>query len=50
MTGYFSMSFNAPGFQQASLAGIVLGVVGTAIASILFYMLIKRSSIILPLW
>ena len=46
LTGYFSMSFNSPGFQQASLAGIVLGVVGTSIASILFYMLIKRSSII----
>ncbi len=46
MTGYFSMSFNTPGFQEASLAGIVLGVVGTSIASILFYMLIKRSTII----
>lgn len=46
MTGYFSMSFSNPGFQQASMASIVLGVVGTAIASILFYMLIKRSSII----
>ena len=46
LTGYFSMSFNTPGFQQASLAGIVLGVVGTSIASILFYMLIKRSTII----
>jgi drug/metabolite transporter (DMT)-like permease len=40
------MSFNTPGFQEASLAGIVLGVVGTSIASILFYMLIKRSTII----
>ena len=46
LTGYFSMSFNSPGFQEASLAGIVLGVVGTSISSILFYMLIKRSSII----
>jgi drug/metabolite transporter (DMT)-like permease len=46
LTGYFSMHFNNLGFQQASLAGIVLGVVGTSIASILFYMLIKRSTII----
>ena len=46
LTGYFSMPFNNLGFQQASLAGIVLGVVGTSIASILFYMLIKRSTII----
>jgi drug/metabolite transporter (DMT)-like permease len=46
MTGYFSMSFNNPGFQQATMASITLGVVGTAIASILFYMLLKRSTII----
>jgi drug/metabolite transporter (DMT)-like permease len=46
ITGYFSMSFNNPGFQKATMASITLGVVGTAIASILFYMLIKRSSII----
>jgi len=46
MTGYFSMSFSTKAFQEASLAGIVLGVVGTSIASILFYMLIKRSTII----
>ena len=46
LTGYFSMSFNNPNFQQATMASIVLGVVGTSIASILFYMLIKRSTII----
>ena len=46
LTGYFSMSFTNPHFQQATMASIVLGVVGTSIASILFYMLIKRSSII----
>lgn len=46
LTGYFSMPYNNLGFQQASIAGIVLGVVGTSIASILFYMLIKRSTII----
>ena len=46
LTGYFSMSFTNPHFQQATMASIVLGVVGTSIASILFYMLIKRSTII----
>jgi len=46
ITGYFSMSFNNPHFQQATIASIILGVVGTSIASILFYMLIKRSTII----
>ena len=46
LTGYFSMSFNDSHFQQATIASIILGVVGTSIASILFYMLIKRSSII----
>jgi len=46
LTGYFSMSFTNPHFQHATMASIVLGVVGTSIASILFYMLIKRSTII----
>ena len=46
MTGYFSMSFNNPGVQQATMASIALGVVGTAIASILFYVLVKRAGII----
>jgi drug/metabolite transporter (DMT)-like permease len=46
LTGYFSMPFHEISFQKATLAGIVLGVVGTSIASILFYMLIKRSSIV----
>ena len=46
LTGYFSISFNNSNFQQATMASIVLGVVGTSIASILFYMLIKRSTII----
>jgi len=46
ISGYFSMSFQEIAFQKATLAGIVLGVVGTSIASILFYMLIKRSTIV----
>jgi len=46
LTGYFSMPFHEIAFQKATIAGIVLGVVGTSIASILFYILIKRSSIV----
>lgn len=46
LTGYFSMPFQEIAFQKATIAGIVLGVVGTSIASILFYILIKRSSIV----
>ena len=46
LSGYFSMSFYEVAFQKATIAGIVLGIVGTSIASILFYMLIKRSTIV----
>ena len=45
-TGYFNRSFTQPGFQLATFYSIVLGVVGTSIASILFYMLIKKSTIV----
>jgi drug/metabolite transporter (DMT)-like permease len=41
-TGYFNMSFSGQMFFS-TLASSVLGIGGTAIASILFYMLIKRS-------
>ncbi len=45
-TGYFNKPFDQYGFQTASAASIILGVVGTSIASILFYMLIKRSTVV----
>ena len=45
-TGYFNLNFNNPSIVNATLGGICLGVVGTSIASILFYMLIKRSTIV----
>ncbi len=41
-TGYFQQSFS-PGFTYSTGASSVLGIFGTAIASILFYMLMKRA-------
>jgi drug/metabolite transporter (DMT)-like permease len=46
VTGYFNLNFNNPAVVHATWSGIFLGVVGTSIASILFYILIKRAGII----
>jgi len=45
-TGYFNVNFKDPAVINATLSSICLGVIGTSISSILFYMLIKRSSIV----
>ncbi len=45
MTGYFQQSA-AEGFIYSTSASSILGVFGTAIASILFYMLMKRAGIL----
>ena len=45
-TGFFNLNFKDPSNINASLSSICLGVVGTSISSILFYILIKRSSIV----
>jgi len=45
LTGYFSYNFSDAVFIQASMAGAVLGIVNTSLASILFYVLVKRSGI-----
>jgi drug/metabolite transporter (DMT)-like permease len=42
-TGYFQMALLKPSVLQSSAAAGVLGIVGTAIASIIFYMLVKRA-------
>ncbi len=45
-TGYFSLPlFTAP-YLKASFAAATLGVMGTAIASILFYMLVKKAGVL----
>lgn len=41
--GYFNKDFLAVGRLSSTLAAAVLGVFGTAIASVIFYMLIKRA-------
>ena len=42
-TGYFALPLGHKEFLVATLASFVLGVMGTAVASILFYMLVKRA-------
>jgi len=45
-TGYFNNNFTNQTVIQSSLASAVLGIVGTSLASILFYYLIKRAGVI----
>ncbi|MER3499378.1 MAG: permease [Chitinophagaceae bacterium] len=40
---FFTLSFNQPAIQKAVFEAVVLGVAGTAIATLLFYVLIKRA-------
>ena len=42
-TGYFSLPLSQNGLLFSSSASAVLGIMGTAVATILFYILIKRS-------
>jgi drug/metabolite transporter (DMT)-like permease len=46
LTGYFNASWSDTAFLRATLASAILGVVGTAIAQILFYMLLKRTNVL----
>ncbi len=41
-TGYFNLSFSDPQIIYSTLASAVLGIFGTAIATVLFYMLVKK--------
>jgi drug/metabolite transporter (DMT)-like permease len=43
LTGYFTLPLANKPVLLSSLASIVLGVMGTAVASIMFYMLVKRA-------
>lgn len=45
-TGYFQQDIFAKGMLISTAFTIVLGVVGTAAASVIFYMLIKRSGVV----
>ncbi len=42
-TGYFKLDLLAAGVMRATLASIILGIFGTAIASIMFYVLLKKA-------
>ena len=46
LTGYFNASWSNPAFLRATFASAILGIVGTAIAQILFYMLLKRTNVL----
>ncbi|RYG00949.1 MAG: DMT family transporter [Chitinophagaceae bacterium] len=43
-TGYFDLDFSSHIVQWASLNTIMLGIVGSSIATVLFYMLVQRAS------
>ena len=43
LTGYFALPLGDKDVLISTLASLVLGVLGTAVASILFYMLVKRA-------
>lgn len=45
-TGYFDMPLKDPGVLYATGASLLLGVTGTAIGTVLFYMLLKRAGTI----
>lgn len=45
-TGYFSLPFSSTRFWYSTAASFLLGVMGTAVASILFYVLLKRAGAI----
>jgi drug/metabolite transporter (DMT)-like permease len=42
-TGYFSLDFSDKGVLASSGYSFILGIFGTAVASVIFYMLIKRA-------
>ena len=43
-TGFFNLPLRNPGIFKGTLAAISLGIMGTAVATVLFYMLVKRAS------
>lgn len=45
-SGYFNMPLTDAAVIRATLASAILGIVGTAIAQILFYMLLKRTNVL----
>lgn len=46
VSGYFESTFSSADFISSTVASVVLGMFGTAIASILFYILVKKAGTI----
>ncbi len=47
-TGYFRLPLHEYSYIIATGAGVILGVMGTALASIIFYTLVKRAGVLFP--
>jgi drug/metabolite transporter (DMT)-like permease len=45
-TGYFSAFSTSPSFIRATAASVILGIFGTAVAQIMFLMLLKRTGVV----
>jgi drug/metabolite transporter (DMT)-like permease len=45
-SGFFSLPQAEPGYLLSLGASVLLGVLGTAVATILFYMLVKRAGVL----
>lgn len=45
-TGFFNLPLNRSTYLISGMAAIILGIMGTAVASIIFYMLVKRAGVI----
>jgi drug/metabolite transporter (DMT)-like permease len=45
-TGYFQLPLSESSFMVSTLASIFLGLAGTAVGSIIFYMLVKRAGVL----
>ncbi len=45
-TGYFRLPLTQPGLLVSTGASAILGIMGTAVASVFFYMLVKRAGIL----
>ncbi len=45
-TGYFSQFSTSPQFLRATFSSVILGIFGTAVAQILFLMLLKRTGVV----
>ena len=46
VTGFFTLPLNSLNYAKGILASSVLGIIGTALATILFYMLVKRAGVV----